>query len=193
MLDVVTFLLLLFLLLLVGLYYGTSVATALRRKVDDFLGLKFFPTIKDHKDYLKFRRFQYARFDVYSAFITLVLYLMTFVTRANLPGVPTYAPCFAAAFAVALATLLILSSIMFASIVLYLGHASLEVDDHYTWLVVLCNESLKSKVRWLAEELMSLLICLSIGLYLIARVQAGQCGPTITIWQSQSCNPVANR
>ena len=173
--------------------YEQSVSAALHRRVDDFLAFKFFPTVKDYADYVKFRRYQYARFDVYSALITTLLYFMAFVTRANLPGVPTYSPCFAAAFALTLVTLVLTSSILTASIIMYVGRPQLDQDHGYAWLVLLCRDLLGSRMRWLAEECLPVLTALSTGLYLLARVLAGPCPPGTSIWLSQACNPVANR
>ena len=41
------------------------------------------------------------------------------------------------------------------------------------------------------EDVIGILGVLMIGMYLIARVVAGQCSDTTTIWRSQMCNPVA--
>ena len=172
--------------------YEQSVATALRRKVDDFLGLKFFPTIKDYRDYVKFRRYQYARFDLYSAVITCILYAMVFVTRANLSNVPVYGSCFAAAFAVAVVEAVVFSVIAVSALLLYYGHSNINMTRDHEWLVEKCRDLLQSKLRWWIEEALPLFTSVSIGLYLIARVQAGQCAPSTTIWLSQSCNPVGD-
>ena len=171
--------------------YEQSVASALRRKVDDLFGLKFFPTIKDYRDYVKFRRYQYARFDLYSAVITCILYVMVFVTRANFADVPTFASCFAAALSMALIAFFILTLILVASAVLFYSHRSISIDRDFTSLVDFCRDLLQSKARWYGEDFLPLLTCMSIGLFLIARTQAGACAPTTTIWRSQSCNPVA--
>ena len=175
-----------------NLQYEQSVHTALRRRVDDFLGMKFFPTIKDHHDYVKFRRYQYSRFDMYSAIFSMLIYGFIFITRSNLPRVPVFSAYFAVAFALALSTFVILLVIVGSTIISYYSTRSVIISHHFDWLVDLCKELLQSKVRWYAEELLPVLTSVSVGLYLIARVYAGQCLPDISIWMSQSCNPVAS-
>ena len=175
-----------------NLQYEQSVHTALRRRVDDFLGLKFFPTIKDHHDYVKFRRYQYSRFDMYSAIFSMLIYGFIFITRSNLPRVPVFGAYFAVAFALALTTFVILLVIVGSTIISFYSTRSVIISHHFDWLVDLCKELLQSKVRWYAEELLPVLTSVSVGLFLIARVYAGQCLPDISIWMSQSCNPVAS-
>ena len=134
-----------------------------------------------------FRQYQLSQkkyFDFGSILQLGLIYFMAVATRFNLQNVGVSGPLFTATFLTLLVTF-----------VLYFGYIFAHLTVCFT---AKTNRIYRFSERFLLlwfggriVDVLALLATITMGLYLLARVDAGQCASMTDIWLSQTCNPVA--
>ena len=116
-----------------------------------------------------------------------VLYAMSSATRLCLQNIGKNGPIFAAGFASFIVTYLVYFIYCSAHIIM----CFISNHDHSRFSYRMSERCLLVWFGGRIVDVLSILGTLTIGLYLIARVDAGQCESITNIWHSQTCNPVA--
>ena len=118
--------------------------------------------------------------------LVLVFYIAT-ATRFSLQHHGGRGPLFLAAFVVLLFVACIFSIFFVSRFV-----CSIQKHNQHRPSYKLCDSLIKKGFAGRIEDIITVTGALSIGLYLIARVNAGQCAEGTSIWDSQVCNPTGS-
>lgn len=149
--------------------------------------VKFFPLFHDDRELLYYKRTKLANRDVYSVIPAAIMYTVTFVTRSNLPFVHNFGPIFSGALAATIITIILYAVILIPLIIRHFSRSkNLSIAHMYS------KKIMNSRLRQLMEKIVPITLSMSTGLYLYARVRAGQCEDISDIWITQSCNPFAD-
>ena len=146
-----------------------------------------FPTFQDDAELLNYKRTKLSHSDVLSMILVLALYVIVFATRSNLPEIFNFGPLFSAAVILEVTTFSMFSIIFFS---MFLRHISRK--DPLSLYYLFSRRFLSSKFKHRFDEIIPVAISITSGLFLYARVRAGQCDEQEDIWKTQSCNPVAD-
>lgn len=154
---------------------------------NDWAGAKLFPFVDDDRDLLHYKRSALAKNDSSRLLIVVVLFSATFATRSNLEGFESFGPYYICAMtsSVVCFTLYLIIYIPMVIVELYRNRSN-------TLIYIYARNILNSRLRVVVEQLVPIALSLSVGFFLYARVEAGQCHSTRNLWTSQSCNPYAN-
>ena len=148
--------------------------------------VKFFPLFHDDRELLYYKRTKLANRDVYSVIPAAIMYTVTFVTRSNLPFVHNFGPIFSGALAATIITIILYAVILIPLIIRHFSRSkNLSIAHMYS------KKIMNSRLRQLMEKIVPITLSMSTGLYLYARVRAGQCEDISDIWITQTCNPFA--
>lgn len=155
---------------------------------NDWVGAKLFPFVDDDRDLLHYKRSALAKNDSYRLLIVVVLFSATFASRCNLENAKSFSPYFVCAISSSFAcfTLYILIYIPMIISELYLNRSN-------TLIYIYARKILNSRLRVIVEQLVPVVLSLSVGFFLYARVTAGQCSDMNNAWTTQSCNPYADQ
>lgn len=148
---------------------------------------KFFPVFQDDRDLLFYKRSRLGHFDLYSTLPLVIMYVVAFATRSNLPSITTSGPIFASALAIAVICLGLYAAILVPIVINHFGRS-----PNHSVVHLMARKFLDSRMRQLIEQIVPVSLSLSTGLFLYARVRAGQCENITDMWTTQSCNPYEN-
>ena len=150
---------------------------------------KYFPVFQDDQDLLYYKRSRLGHFDLYSTLPLVIMYVVAFATRSNLTSISTSGPIFASALAMAVLSLGLYAAILVPTVI---NHCSRSPNHSDTVVHLMARKLLDSRMRQLIEQIVPVSLSLSTGLFLYARVRAGQCENISDMWTAQSCNPYEN-
>lgn len=155
---------------------------------NDWVGAKIFPFVDDDRDLLHYKRSALAKNDSYRLLIVVVLFSATFASRCNLDYAESFDPYFICAISTFFVcfTLYLLIYIPMIISELYLNRSN-------TLIYIYARKILNSRLRVIAEQLVPVVLSLSLGLFLYARVIAGQCSDMNNAWTVRRCNPCADQ
>ena len=146
-----------------------------------------FPTFQDDAELINYKRSKLSHSDVFSMVLVLVLYVIVFATRSNLPEIFNFGPLFSAAVILEVTTLSMFLIIFFSMLLRHISR-----KDPLSLYYLLSRRFLSSKFKHRLDEIIPVAISITTGLFLYARVRAGRCDDLDNIWVTQSCNPVAD-
>ena len=116
------------------------------------------------------------------AAITLI-FLPVVITRSHFYGL--FSPLFAAAFtSLCISAILLSVHLVILILIQFEKYGSIKYSETLRFLLFFLGD-------WNLSNMLMLISVNTQGLYLLARVVQGQCDDTISIWNSQDCNPVA--
>ena len=146
----------------------------------------YFATFNDPRMFKLYHSNQRKHFSIWTIMPILILYYVTIATRMNLQyGISTDGPLFSAAFAM----MVVVSSIL----ILFLScRCVIRNSSSDKKIFKKCEQALLMLYFCRFEDLVSICGSCALGLYLIARVYAGQCENVADIWSTQRCNPFAD-
>jgi hypothetical protein len=131
---------------------------------------------------MNYKRTQLSYIDISSGIPVIALSLVSFLTRTNLENVFS-SMYFSIAMAFTILTVIIsTTNLIMLMIVLYSKSATAKI----------CAKFIDSKVSTYSVEFANTVSSIATGLFLYARVVAGDCESRTNIWESQMCNPVAS-
>lgn len=146
-----------------------------------------FPIFQDDTELINYKRSKLSHCDIYPMVLVLILYLAIFATRSNLAHFLFFGPWFSAAIALWAATFFMFFIVFLA---MFVHHALRRYP--FSFYYILSGRFLSSKIKHRFDDIFPVAVSVTSGLFLYARVRAGQCENVKNIWQSQSCNPTAD-
>jgi signal transduction histidine kinase len=148
----------------------------------DYVGR--FPCL-DHKRWREYRLHQKMFFDPYTSAFPATLLFMAQFTRFNLYQSYFAGPYFSVAFSIPFV------GVPAFSLMLFMYGAKSVISDPSHWLRALARRWRHTWWGQMLDSLVLLLVTLQYGFVLYGRVAAGPCPPGTSIWDTQTCNPVA--
>lgn len=147
-----------------------------------------FPWLTDDLA-VKYKAHQKVYLDIFAVSPMVIIIYVIVATRMNLQHVGSSSTLFSLAFA-SMVLVTTVFSIFASAHVCKLYWRRSEDAWKKSWAV--SSEKFLLTSFWgRIEDFIGVLATLIAGFYLIARVQAGQC-PTGNVWDTQTCNPVAD-
>ena len=146
-----------------------------------------FPFLLDSETSRHYKSMQKKHLHVISVAPLALLFDINIICRFNLYNLSKGSALYVSAFVVLL-TMKILFIMFFCS------HAILYRAKKDQERGILYNLSERCLLLWFGgriEDVLGLLCTVAVGMNLIARVHEGQCAENISVWSSQSCNPLA--
>ena len=165
-----------------------DVQVSAKQAIQAVRGRSTFTFLRDSDLQRQYRSSQRENFDFFTVIPLFVILYGAVVTRLNIENIGTENAWLQASFATASAlSLLFIPYILMRMVVFYTPvhkQRMLSFRLSKVWLQ-LCY-------RGKIEDVIGFCVQISAGLCLLGRVYAGQCDSSISVWSTQSCNPVAD-
>lgn len=148
-----------------------------------------FPTLNDPAVFKEYMANQKKQIDIVSVLPLLVIIYIVCVTRSSWfeLHVPQR-PLFACAFVLILLSNTVALLYFGSQLVSHLTPKRNQFNIIYRLAELFIHKSFCGRI----EDVICIMSMLTSGMYLLARVVAGQCESNSDMWTSQTCNPVAN-
>jgi signal transduction histidine kinase/CheY-like chemotaxis protein len=146
------------------------------------------PFIHDAELSRHYKAIQKRHLDVVSVLPLAFLYYCNAICRFNLRGLAQATPLYVTAFVLLLIFTIIFSLFLCSHVFVY----NTKSKHRKSYFYRLCERCLINWFGGRIEDTLGILCVLVVGTNLVARMHQGQCDESISIWDSQSCNPLAD-
>ena len=147
------------------------------------------PTLNDPILFKEYRANQKKQIDIVSVLPLLMIVYVICITRSSWFDVSvSQQPLFICAFVLVFLTNIIALLYFGSQLVTHITPKQNQFSSIYRLAELFIHRSFGGRI----EDVICILAMLTSGMYLLARVMAGQCDAASDIWTTQTCNPVAN-
>ena len=135
----------------------------------------------------EYKQSQMRSFNFSSVLPLILVYYIAAATRFSLQSHGGNGPLFLAAFIAYLFAISIFTVLLASHLV-----CSIQKHNQHCLSYKMCDTIIKKGFGGRIEDIVTITSTLMVGLYLLARVGAGQCAAGTNIWDSQACNPTGS-